>query len=147
LKLHGSLHFVVERAEQERYHVTFKKRPYTYQGRGMQFTLIPPEYVKRFETGVFRDLWNHAFRAIARADNLVFIGYSLPVTDAHATALFRTGVRENGLKALVVANPDREVRRRVRSVVQRGLTEGTRVLSVESLEEFVDVPREVWDRG
>jgi hypothetical protein len=113
----------------------------------MQFTIIPPEYVKRFETGVFRDLWNHAFKAIAGTDNLVFIGYSLPQTDAHATALFRTGVKEKGLKALVVANPDREVRRRVRSVVQRGLTESTRVLSVESLEEFVYVPREVWDMG
>jgi hypothetical protein len=146
LKLHGSLHFVVEKAEQQDYEVTLKERPYTYQGRGMRFTIIPPEYVKRFEAGVFRDLWNHAFRTIARAENLVFMGYSLPVTDAHATALFRTGVKADGLKALVVANPDREVRRRVRSVVQRGLSKETRVLSLESFEEFVHVPRDLWDK-
>lgn len=147
LKLHGSLHFWIEDPEEEEYRVTLKERPYVYQGRGMRFTIIPPEYMKRFEAGAFRDLWNHAFKAVAKADNLVFVGYSLPMTDAHATALFRTGVRENGLKALVVANPHREVRRRIRSVVQRGLTQSTRVLSVESLEEFVSVPREVWDRG
>lgn len=146
LKLHGSLHFRIERAEKEDYQVTLKKRPYTYQGRGMRFTIIPPEYEKRFEIGVFRDLWNRAFRAVAGADNLVFLGYSLPVTDAHTTALFRTGVKEKGLKALVVANPNRDVRRRIRSVVHRGLCETTRVLSVETLAEFVNVPREVWDR-
>ncbi len=145
LKLHGSLHFWVERPDRGDYEVTLKQRPYTYQGRGMRFTIIPPEYVKRFEVGVFRDLWNEAFRALARADKIVFIGYSLPPTDADATALFRTAVREKGLKTLVVVNPDREVRRRIRMVVQRGLTEKTRVVSLDTFEEFVNMPRDVWD--
>jgi hypothetical protein len=77
---------------------------------------------------------------------LVFVGYSLPATDAHATALFRAGVGKQQLEALVVANRDREVRQRIRATVQRGLSDRTRVLSMESFEEFVRVPREVWDQ-
>jgi hypothetical protein len=146
LKLHGSLHFKVETPEDETYSVYLKARPYTYQGRGMRFTIIPPEYFKRFEKGLFRDIWYRAFRAVASAKNLVFVGYSLPATDAHATALFRAGVGKQQLEALVVANPDREVRQRIRATVQRGLSDRTRVLSMESFEEFVRVPREVWDQ-
>lgn len=146
LKLHGSLHFRADKADTSEYRLELKQRPYTYQGRGMQFTIIPPEYVKRFDTGVFHDVWNVAFKALARAENLVFVGYSLPVTDAHATALFRCAVRSDGLQALVIANPDREARRRIREVVLRGLRADTRVLSLDSLEELVAVPRSVWAR-
>jgi len=146
LKLHGSLHFKVDKADKEEYIVRLKARPYTYQGRGMKFTIIPPEYVKRFERGIFRDIWNRAFRELARSDNVVFVGYSLPPTDAHATALFRAAIGKDPLKALVIANPDREARRRIRTVVQRGLSEKTRVLSMDSFAEFVSVAREVWDQ-
>lgn len=145
LKLHGSLHFKADRPDEDEYVLVLKQRPYTYQGRGMRFTIIPPEYVKRFDAGLFRDIWNEAFKAIARARNLIFVGYSLPVTDAHATALFRSAVKGNGLNALVVANPDRDARMRIRGVVLRGLSDRTRVLSLESLAEFVAVPRDVWD--
>lgn len=145
LKLHGSLHFRVERPDEEDCEVRLKTRPYTYQGRGMNFAIIPPEYVKRFDKGVFRDIWNRAFRALANCENLVFVGYSLPQTDAHATALFRAGIGTRKLRTLVVANPDREARRRIRTVVQRGLGEETRVLSMDSFAEFASVRREVWD--
>jgi len=145
LKLHGSLHYRAVAADTPKYRVDLKQRPYTYQGRGIRFTIIPPEYTKRFDAGLFRDIWDEAFRAIARARNLVFVGYSLPMTDAHATALFRAAVRKEGLRALVIANPDQEARRRIRSVVLRGLRDDTRVLSLDSWSEFVAIPREVWD--
>ena len=146
LKLHGSLHFKVDKADKEEYIVRLKARPYTYQGKGMRFTIIPPEYVKRFERGVFRDIWKRAFRELASSENVVFVGYSLPPTDAHATALFRAGIGKGRLKALVIGNPDRDARRRIRTVVQRGLSERTRVLSVDSFKEFVSIPRTVWDQ-
>ncbi len=145
-KLHGSLHFRSDNPDDGEYRVALKARPYTYQGRGMKFTIIPPEYVKRFEQGLFRDIWDKGFRAVARAQNFVFVGYSLPATDAHATALFRAAVGGQRLKALIVANPDQEARRRIRTTVQRGLSENTRVLSLNSFAEFVHMPRSVWDR-
>lgn len=145
LKLHGSLLFRSPNADSKEYALVLKQRPYTFQGRGMRFTIIPPEYEKPYDIGMFRDIWNRAFKALARAEHLVFVGYSLPATDAHATALFRAAVRRNRLRGLVVADPDREVRRRIRGVVLRAVSERTRVLSLCTLAEFVAVPRDEWD--
>lgn len=144
-KLHGSLHFDVTGADKQKYKVKLKQRPYTNQGRGlMHFTIIPPEWYKRFDRGFFSDIWNAAADAIYRTDRLVFIGYSLPITDMHATALFRTSINKSGLTSLVVVNPDRATRRRIRSVVQSGISESSRVLSFDTLSEFVSTDSGLW---
>jgi hypothetical protein len=44
----------------------------------------------------------------------------------------------------VIVNPDREARQRIRSVLQRGLSPHTRVMSFDYLEEFVAADRRVW---
>jgi hypothetical protein len=143
-KLHGSLHFDITGPDSSQ-HVHLKQRPYTKQaGTRMRFSIIPPEWLKQFDKGAFGTLWAKASAAIHQARDIVVIGYSLPVTDLHSTALFRTSVRTARLNSLVVVNPDPETRRRIRSVFQRGLTVNTRVLSFDSLPEFLAIDRALW---
>jgi len=144
-KLHGSLHFYVQESTKKKAVVTFKQRPYTKQKGKLQFTIIPPEWHKNYDAGVFPRLWKSASDAIYEAREIVVIGYSLPPTDLHSTALFRTSVKPGSLRSLVVVNPDREARKRVRSVLQRGFSRDTRVLSFDRFEHFVAASRELWD--
>ena len=141
-KLHGSLHFQFKSETSRK--VRLKERPYTKQRGTPRYSIIPPESNKAYDKGMFAVLWKNAAAAIARAKCIVVIGYSLPTTDLHATALFRTSVRPEGLRSLVVVNPDRDARRRARSVLQRGFSEDTRVLSFDRFEEFLATDRSVW---
>ena len=143
-KLHGSLHFDVTSTSTGE-SVKLKQRPYTKQHGSMKFTIIPPEWHKAYDKGVFSGLWSAAAEAIHRSEHIVLIGYSVPVTDLHSTALFRTAVRKSHLKSLVVVNPDQEARVRTRHVMQRGLSKKTRILSFDFLKEFVAVPRATWE--
>lgn len=140
-KLHGSLHFDISGEK-----VKLKERPYTKQYGNMRFTIIPPESNKRYDEGVFKRLWRQAGQALHRAKTIVVIGYSFPLTDSHANALFRVSTRRGGLQSLVIVNPDREARRRTRDVLKRGLGDQTRVLVFNSLNEFAASPRGLWER-
>jgi hypothetical protein len=149
-KLHGSLHFqVTERVVKgkDEAHVLLKERPYTKQHGTIKFTIIPPEWNKQYDRGAFARIWRSASAAIHNAENLVFVGYSLPSTDMHSTVLFRTSVKSRGLKSLVVVNPDPEARRRTRDVVQRGISKSTRVLSFDSFRDFAATDRGLWGDG
>ncbi len=144
LKLHGSLHFIVSGPD-DKPKVKLKQRPYTKQNGNLQFTIIPPEWHKAYDKGVFAKLWKHAADAIHGAKHIVVIGYSLPETDLHSTALFRTSLLLRKLKSLVVVNPDRHTRKRIRTVLQRGLSKDTKVLSFERFEHFLSCDRQVWE--
>ena len=141
-KLHGSLHFQIR--EKERLSVILKQRPYTKQRGDLVFTIIPPESNKTYDKGSFRVLWNRAALAIKHAQNIVVIGYSFQSNDLHSTALFRTAVGRGRLKSLVVVNPDREARKRTRNILQRGIDENTRVLSFDSMNEFLATDMTLW---
>lgn len=145
-KLHGSLHFQVANPEDEASKVKLKERPYTKQaGGGLKFTIIPPESHKEYDKGVFGTLWSKASAAIHKSEHIVLIGYSMPATDLHSSTLFRISVPGGQLKSLVVVNPDREARRRIRSVFQRGLSAKTRVLSFDYFPEFLAADRSLWE--
>lgn len=142
-KLHGSLHFQFA-SDDAATEVTLKERPYTKQYGNLRFSIIPPEWHKAYDRGAYSRLWKNAADALHRARNIVLIGYSLPQTDLHATALFMTSIKKGALKSLVVVNPDPVSRRRTRSVLQRGFSSDTRVLSISTFKEFVAMDRSVW---
>jgi hypothetical protein len=143
-KLHGSLHFDVTTTSRGE-SVKLKQRPYTKQHGNLRFTIIPPEWHKAYDKGVFSRLWSAAAEAIHRSEHIVFVGYSVPPTDLHSTALFRTAVRRDHLKSLVVVNPDQDARVRTRVLMQRGFTKSTKILSFDYLKEFAAVPRSTWE--
>ncbi len=141
-KLHGSLHFWMQETKKT---IVLKQRPYTKQKGNLRFTIIPPEWHKDYDKGPFKRLWRLAGKALHKTNALVFIGYSLPETDLHATTLFRMSVKKESLKSLVVVNPDKDTRYRIANVVKRGIGRTTRILTFDTLEEFVAVDRALWD--
>ncbi|MEI7767159.1 MAG: SIR2 family protein [Phycisphaerae bacterium] len=141
LKLHGSIHFLA--GPKGRF--SLKERPYTRQKGNLRFEIIPPEWNKHFDEGVFRKLWGIARDEIHGATTIVVIGYSFPPTDLHTSALFRVSVKPNKLKRLVIVNPDPEARRRTRDVLLRGFAPDTRVLVFDRLSDFAKVDRKLWD--
>ena len=144
-KLHGSLHFQISTGDVPP-SIKLKQRPYTKQsGTKLEFSIIPPEWIKQFDSPAFSRIWSQASNAIHQTGHIILVGYSLPATDLHSTALFRTSVRRNHLRSVVVVNPNKETRARTRSVLQRGLTSNTVVLSFNSLPEFLAVDRAVWE--
>ena len=142
LKLHGSIHF----SAQSKGRFSLKERPYTRQHGNLRFEIIPPEWNKGFDEGVFRRLWGIARDEIHKATTIVVIGYSFPLTDLHTSALFRVSVAEKSLRNVVIVNPDAEARRRTRDVLRRGFSSATRVLVFDRLKDFAAVDRTLWDQ-
>lgn len=141
-KVHGSLHFKVGVSD-----FTLKQRPYgnTHSQTGdMHFSIIAPESSKAYDKGHFGQTMQNAHSSLRGANRLVVIGYSLPPSDQHAEALFRFGVKKRALDSLVIVNPDRAARRRIRSAVQAGLKPSTRVLSFDHLQEFAQADETIW---
>lgn len=70
--------------------------------------LVPPVMDKStlLETPTLRVIWNIAREAIANAEKLVFIGYSLPVTDFATEFLLRQAVRTTPTKDVIVVAPN-----------------------------------------
>lgn len=141
LKLHGSIHFLAK----SKARFSLKERPYTRQHGNLRFEIIPPEWNKHFDEGVFRRLWGIGRDEIHKAKTIVVIGYSFPTTDLHTSALFRVSVSQKKLRNVVIVNPDPEARRRTRDVLQRGFSPDTRVLVFDRLKEFAVVDRALWD--
>lgn len=69
--------------------------------------LVPPilDKTSLLGTQTLRIIWNIAREAIANADELVFIGYSLPVTDFTVEFLFRQAIKTSKIKNVTVVAP------------------------------------------
>lgn len=141
-KVHGSLHF------QERGGVMIlKQRPYgntRAKSGNMIFSIIPPESSKSYEDGRIGETMKNAYSSLREATRVVVIGYSLPPSDQHAESLFRFGIKRRALDSLVIVNPDRDARKRIRTALQNGLKYSTRVHSFDCLEEFTRAETSVW---
>lgn len=141
-KVHGSLHFKEDGKE-----MILKQRPYgnpRATSGDMHFSIIPPESSKTYDHGRFGQTMQSAHRSLRSASRVVVIGYSLPPSDQHAEALFRFGIKKSALESLVIVNPDKVSRRRIRAAIQGGMRPETRVLSFDYLEEFVNADPTIW---
>ena len=143
LKLHGSLHFS-EDNRQDRWKL--KKYPYTRRHRNLHFQVIPPEWNKQFDKGIYGRIWAEAAKRIHGAETVVVIGYSFPLTDLHTSALFRVSVKAKKLRNLVIVNPDSEARKRAQDILRKGMEITTRVMVFDSFASFIKTPRDVWDQ-
>jgi len=70
--------------------------------------IIPPVYEKGgFITDTISPIWNSAQDLIKSADQIIVYGYSFPQADQQSKSFFRRArVNNDGLKRLVVINPD-----------------------------------------
>ena len=137
LKLHGSINWQLPSGEDaDTAEIRLKQRLYEQRGTP-RFTIIPPEYVKRIDADPnFEVLWRKAEQAIRGADSIALVGFSFTPTDLHVESLFRMAVAKSDLSSLLIANPSRDHRRRIRSVFAKPLDRGCLVRQYGDLEEF-----------
>jgi hypothetical protein len=80
--------------------------------------IVPPILVKSslVEQPILRRIWSFAYRKLAQAEQVIFIGYSLPLTDIAAGFLFRETLARRPRPDVLVVNhgEDDEVRSKVR---------------------------------
>lgn len=133
LKLHGSINWQIDVRHRR---IKLKERVYRQFGNP-RFTIVPPEWNKGGnEDPVLRKIWREAATRIHREDVFAFLGFSFTPTDLHVASLFQIGVKTEHIKRLIIANPSSEVRRRTRSILERGLSSRTHIVQFASLEEF-----------
>ncbi len=78
----------------------FKK----YEGK-IDYILVTPTAIKKFETSLILKLWKKAVRIIKNANKITVVGYSLPIQDTATTVLF-SSVDANNLNKVEIINPD-----------------------------------------
>ncbi len=68
--------------------------------------IVPPILVKStlVEQPVLRRLWSFAYRELVQAEQVIFIGYSLPLTDLGAGSLFRETLSRRPRPDVLVVN-------------------------------------------
>jgi len=87
-----------------------------YQKLKMQApVIVPPVFQKDFTEPFFRQTWRRVYKAVSRATDLFFIGYSLPREDQFARLVISRALRNNRLRTtkgkkkalrVRVVNPD-----------------------------------------
>ena len=71
--------------------------------------IVPPTWAKQIGRPVFQETWSRAAQALAEAESLVTIGYSLPAGDAHVRELLHVGLSSAKLRrALIIVGGDQE---------------------------------------
>jgi len=63
------------------------KRNFRYQGAFSSEGWILPSWIKQFTHNEMVQVWNQAFKALYKADEIIFIGYSLPSADSAVYSL------------------------------------------------------------
>jgi hypothetical protein len=139
LKLHGSMNWFPVPSDQTSIRLRLRQRWWHQRGL-LRFEIAPPEWNKPIRSGVYVKVWRHARKALLESRAVTFIGYSLPATDLPAKALFMLDASGEGkapdLDLIVIVNPDKEARRRIRQVLSRRIKAKTRVMSFDYFSEF-----------
>lgn len=139
LKMHGSMNWFPVQLGKKSVRLRLRERWWHQYGQ-LKFEIAPPEWNKPIRSGVYKEVWRHARKALRESRTLVFIGYSLPETDLPARALFMVdaGVKKTApnLRLLVVANPDPQARHRIRQVLAGRIGPNTRIMTFDSFGEF-----------
>ena len=139
LKMHGSMNWFPVPRDNKPHKIRLRKRWWHQNGK-LSFEIIPPEWNKPIRTGIYKEIWRAARRALRESTALVFIGYSLPEADLPTRALFMVDAGDShaapDLKLLVVVNPDKEARRRIRRVLSGRITPKTRIVTFDRFSEF-----------
>ncbi len=90
--------------------------------------IVPPTYFKSFEHDMLRTIWRRCVDSLSVANEVFFLGYSLPAADWHSRYIFRCGFhnqlegrpldhggreKSTGRARVHIVNPDETVRNRV----------------------------------
>ena len=67
---------------------------------------VTPTYLKRFENPHILMTWHNAFIELSEADEIIFIGYSLPESDYHIRTLLRRAIRRERPIHVILSEKD-----------------------------------------
>jgi len=108
------------------------RAPYSKSRREYIPLLVPPIYAKNFARPFFQELWNRCTQYLSTAAKVIFVGYSMPLSDLHARFIVRCGFHNqlegqllrNGARAtatgparVTIVNPDQGAAQRAETVV------------------------------
>ena len=84
----------------------------------LMITMYPGKAAK---LGALLEIWDDAYRAISGAQDLAFLGYSLPPDDLQIRSLIVSGIRRGPKEPdpITVRNPSPEVHYRFRELISR----------------------------
>ncbi len=135
-KLHGSVNWQLQDGET----LKLKARPYTKQNGISNYFIVPPVISKGYmlDDSVLAKVWSSAYSELSSADTALVVGYSVPPADALANAMLASRAHSEEpkgrqyLRALVIANPDREARHRIIRIFRQSIGKDTKVLVFDS---------------
>ncbi|MEQ9460291.1 MAG: SIR2 family protein [Phycisphaeraceae bacterium] len=139
-KLHGSVNW-----QQKGQSIRLTQKPYTRMNSDRDFFIVPPVLSKElWMSDELESVWGHAASSLDNAASIIIIGYSLPEADALATELFRTrsrrvnrqDIKKPSLRYLISVDPIKAIRKKHRDIFRSSLSQQTRILSFDTLEEF-----------
>lgn len=82
----------------------------------MQFVIEPPSYFKRYKNYYLQTTWINLNAALAVADKVIFIGYSMPDADVMIKYAFKRACFGQN-KNIIVVDPDKTVKERYERVL------------------------------
>lgn len=85
-------------------------------GNEYQTLLVPPSYMKDLSHTIHSQLFIEASEEIRRAKKIVFVGYSLPVSDVHVKAIIKKSIDPKTEIVVVDVNKSEEFRLRYREI-------------------------------
>jgi hypothetical protein len=143
LKMHGSLNWFPVPADSDGSRLQLRQR-WWHQKGNLRFEIAPPEWNKPIRSGIYQRIWRRARSALRECKAIAFLGYSLPPNDLPAQALFmvdggmKTASQQKApkLDLLVLVNPDRQARSRIRNVLSERIHRSTRVLTFDYFKDF-----------
>lgn len=98
--------------------------------------IIPPVHNKEYDFfgNIFSSLWSKAEEDIAKAEKIILIGYSFPITDTRTNNLFkRAFIKRNTMPQIIIVNPNSE------QIVERFIFEfGIKRDNISVFNEYFD---------
>lgn len=60
--------------------------------------IVPPTFFKSYQNRIVRETWQHAENAITNAEEVIFIGYSMPLDDYEIKSMLLRGIAKKQIK-------------------------------------------------
>lgn len=136
LKLHGSMNWFPVTGNSRRSRLHLRQRWWAQNG-SIECEIVPPEWNKPVRSGIYRQLWRMARARLMETSAIAVIGYSFPQNDLHTQALMRVDAHSaETLEYLIVVNPDKACRERIRNTLSARISRRTRVISFDRFSDF-----------
>jgi hypothetical protein len=160
LKLHGSFNWRIRAGHHPPYvpesivhHGTWygHKAPWIAEVQPQGFLerlpfIVPPVMTKDaiLKEPVLRTVWTRAYEVLELADEIVFLGYSLPTTDLAARFLFGEAIRLDALVTVVMRSRDPEKQKRTRESYEEILGKKRLNVAESKAREWIDALMGTW---